>query len=155
MKAYIRNILYLLFAAALAGSVYGAHNKLTSGSGDFVVSSDEGSGKPPKLLHISALADGSEKIVFTTEGVHDEHLHWSPMSNVVFDGKPWTDLDQTPVSWLGSSDRLDLSKARIVKRAGRDVIALEPTAEGFDLYLVDSPNGASCYEVTISIPYRK
>jgi hypothetical protein len=49
---------------------------------------------------------------------------------------------------------LDLHKATIVQRKGRDTIALERTTAGFDLYLNDSPNGAADYEVTISIPRK-
>jgi hypothetical protein len=154
MKTYIRNILYILLAAALAGTVSCAHN-----NGMPVphvgVSSRGANESQAKMLRISATVDGSEKIVFTTEGVRVKHLHWSPMTHVMFDGKPWTDLNRTPANWLGTSGRLDLTKARIVKRAGRDVIALETTPEGFDLYLVDSPNGAARYHVTIAIPYRK
>jgi len=152
MKKYLQYTLYFLFAALLAGSVNAAHN---NGIQVFFAPSGGSSDKPPKLLHITATVDGSEKISFTTEDVHDQHIAWKSMTDVTFDGKPWTELDQTPVSWLGIGDQLDLSKAHIVKREGRDVIALEAKPEGFDLYLVDSPNGASHYEVTIAIPYRK
>ncbi|GDY20278.1 hypothetical protein LBMAG56_16230 [Verrucomicrobiota bacterium] len=37
----------------------------------------------------------------------------------------------------------------------RDIIALEHTAEGFDLHLCDSPNGGADYEVTIAITRLK
>ena len=72
----------------------------------------------------------------------------------IHDGEPWTKLDQTPAAWRDYSRRLDLSKARIVQRQGRDVIALEQTPDGFDLYLCDSPNGAADYDVTVAIPRR-
>ena len=38
---------------------------------------------------------------------------------------------------------------------GRDVIALEHTPDGFDLYLSDSPNSGAEYDVTIAIPRRR
>ena len=108
----------------------------------------------PKLLRISATVDGSGKIVFTRQSVRYENKQWSPLTNVVFGGEPWPDLSRTPPAWLEMSGHLDLSKAWIVKRKGRDMIALEHTADGFDLYLCDSPNGSAEYEVTIAIPRR-
>ena len=99
--------------------------------------------------------DGSGRIVFTRAKVHYEHKHWRPPDHVLFDGESWTKLDKTPVPWRDYGDRLDLSKAWIVKRAGRDVIALEHTPDGFDLYLSDSPNGGADYAVTLAIPRRR
>ena len=54
--------------------------------------------------------------------------------------------------WWTPALALSLTYAWIVQRHGRDVIALESTAKGFDLYLCDSPNGAADYSVTIAIP---
>ena len=107
-----------------------------------------------KLLRITANVDGSGRIIFTSDSVHYEHKHWSPPTDVTFDGESWSELDRTPSGWSDFSKGLDLSRARIVQRNGRDVIALEQTAGGFDLYLCDSPNGSADYEVTIAIPRR-
>ena len=82
------------------------------------------------------------------------HKHWDPPANVMFDGEPWTNLSVTPRAWRDIAGHLDLTKAWIFKRKGRDVIALEQTPDGFDLYLSDSPNGAAVYEVIIAIPRR-
>ena len=49
---------------------------------------------------------------------------------------------------------VETSDAWIVERSGRDAIALEHTAEGFDIYLCDSPNGSAEYSLTLSIPRR-
>jgi hypothetical protein len=108
----------------------------------------------PKLLRISGRFDGSGRIIFTREAVRYVHKHWAPPSGVVFDGEPWTKLDRTPSPWGDFANRLDLTQARIVKREGRDVIALEHTPDGFDLYICDSPNGAADYTVTLAIPRR-
>ena len=151
MKTYLQSTLCFLFAITLAACA----NHAAPDKGKPEVQAGSAINKRPKLLHISATVDGSDKIVFTDESAHCVHLNWSPMTNVTFNGKPWENLDRTPASWLGFSDQLDLTKARIVKRSGRDVIALESTPDGFDLYLVDSPNGAADYTVTIAIPYRK
>lgn len=110
---------------------------------------------PVKLLRITASVDGSGRIVFAGKEVRYEHKHWSPPWNVTLDGEPWRELEMTPTGWGEMSGRLDLTKAWIDSRKGRDVIALEQTRDGFDLYLDDSPNGAADYEVTIAIPRRE
>jgi hypothetical protein len=108
----------------------------------------------PKLLTISCRLDGSGRIIFTPERVRYEHKHWRPPNHVLFDGEPWSRLDRTPVPWRDYGKGLDLSKAWIVQRQGRDVIALEHTPDGFDLYLCDSPNGGADYAATIAVPRR-
>jgi len=108
-----------------------------------------------KLLRLTATVDGSGRIVLTRDSVHYEHKFWSPPWNVTFDGQPWTDLNQSPANWAALAGELDLPRAHLVERTARDVLALEPTANGFDLYLGDSPNGADNYEATIAIPWQK
>jgi len=108
-----------------------------------------------KLLKLTATVDGSGRIIFNGDSARYEHKFWTPPWNVTFDGEAWTDLNQTPTGWSELSRQLDLPRAHIVSRSGRDVIALEPTAEGFDLYLNDTPNGADDYTVTIAIPRRE
>ena len=115
---------------------------------------DETMAAQPKLLRISGRIDGSGKITFTREHARYHHKHWAPPTKLLLDGEPWTKLNQTPAAWSEIGKGLDLSKARIVKRKGRDTIALEFIPDGFDLYLNDSPNGAGDYEVIIAIPRR-
>jgi hypothetical protein len=105
-----------------------------------------------KELHISVMLDGSCRISFTHQGVRYEHKSWAKPTDVMFDGEPWEDLDQTPPVWEKYGAKLDLSRAYIAERKGRDVIALEATPDGFDLYLADAPNGSAPYSVTIMIP---
>ncbi len=106
------------------------------------------------LIRIAANVDGSERFVFTSRNVRYEHKSWSRPTDVTFDGEPWADLDDSPRGWRDLSRHLDLPKAWIVKREGRDVVTLEQTAQGFDLYLSDSPNGSAHYAVTIAVPRR-
>jgi hypothetical protein len=108
-----------------------------------------------KLLCLTANVDGSGRFIFTRDSAHYEHKHWSPPVDVALNGEAWSDLARTPASWSEFCRGLDLSRARIVKREGRDIAALEPTSAGFDLYLDDSPNGSADYAVTIAIPRRK
>ncbi len=125
-----------------------------SNIGKIATTSEDSSDAYLKLLRITAKVDGSGRIIFTSRTVRYEHKKWSPPTDVTFDGEPWTNLDRTPSVWRDFSGRLDLTRAWIVKRKGRDITALERTADGFDLYLCDSPNGSADYVVTIAIPRR-
>ena len=93
--------------------------------------------------------------MFTSQSVVYEHLSWGPPKEVTFDEKPWFDLASTPSGWATIGSQLDLRKASVVQRKGRDIIALEHTPVGFDIYVSDAPNGSADYEVTVSIPRRK
>jgi hypothetical protein len=108
----------------------------------------------PRLVRLSGRFDGSGRILFAEGKVRYEHRHWGLPADLLFDGEPWERMDETPAAWSDLRGKLDLTRAWIVERSGRDVIALESTADGFDLYLCDSPNGASEYAVTIAIPRR-
>jgi hypothetical protein len=154
MKKTIKNIgtfigvLLLASGCCTSGTsnrrvAYNATNQTTDGSFPGIT-----------LIRISAEVDGSDCFKFTNHGVKYEHKFWSPPSDVKFNGEPWPDLDHMPAGWVDLSKQLDLPKAWIVRRQGRDIIALENTVEGFDLYLCDSPNGSAHYEVTIAVPMR-
>jgi len=110
---------------------------------------------PEKLLRFTGTVDGSGRIAFTRDSVRYEHKHWKEPWNITFNGVAWPDLNQNPPGWTDLSSELDLSRAHITERTGRDVIALEPTADGFNLYLSDTPNGADDYTATIAIPWQK
>ena len=101
---------------------------------------------------MSAIIDGSDRFIFTHDLAYDDHARWSTPKNVIFNGEPWVDLSQPPPGWAELAPGLDLNKANILTRKGRDVIALEPTPEGFDIYFAHTQMGAGQYEVTISVP---
>jgi hypothetical protein len=106
-------------------------------------------------ITLSAIIDGSERFIFTPDNVWDEHGRWQPPRDVLFNGEPWTDLSTPPPQWDKISRNLDLVRAELVQRKGRDIIALERTAGGFDLYFADTQMGAAVYEATISIPMKE
>ena len=157
MKTPLRSTLFLLLAAGLivttAASDQGllARSNISPG-GDL---SEDSVAAQPKLVRISGDIDGSGRIVCTRDKLCYVHMHWGRPNSMMFDGEPWTNLDVTPPAWSDYSHRLDLTKSWIVKRVGRDTIALENTPDGFNLYLNDSPNGSQVYEVTIAIPRRR
>lgn len=155
MKTIFQTALCLMVAAALSSGAPPRGGASPSSDPSSVTAAfDEAVAAQPKLLRISGRFDGSGRITFQRESVRYVHKHWGQPKAVLFDGEPWTKLGRTPAAWRDFGARLDLSKARIVKRQGRDVIALEHTPDGFDLYLSDSPNGAADYTVTIAIPRR-
>ena len=123
----------------------------------FILSSCCSVPKPPvdpyEYLTISGTIDGSEKFTFTQDSVKWVHLHWSEPDDMTFKGKPWNNPRKTPAQWTEFAS-LDLPHATIVKRKGRDLVALEPTPDGFILYFDDAPNGAANYSVTIAIPKK-
>lgn len=150
MKLYPRIALALLITATLPSAGLTAPETLI-----LAEVPDDATEAQPKLIKITATVDGSGRIVFTRQGVCYQHKTWGRPTNVTFGGEPWTNLSSTPPAWSEAAAHLDLSKAWIVKRKGRDTIALEPTPDGFDLYLCDAPNGSSAYEVTLAIPRRR
>ena len=154
MKILLQTILFLFVSAAFAADDLTTDAPKTR-SLESASSENDIMDAQPKLLRITATIDGSGRIIFTRDGVRYEHKHWDRPENVVFDGEPWPNLSRTPAAWAEVARHLDLSKAWIVKRKGRDVIALEHTPVGFDLYLCDSPNGAAEYEVLLAIPRVK
>lgn len=109
---------------------------------------------PVVLVVISATIDGSERFIFTPDNASNIHGQWSPPQKVYFKGEPWVDLSAPPAGWVEMARELDLPNASIVARKGRDVIALERTADGFELIFADTQMGAAAYEVTLSIPRK-
>ena len=105
-------------------------------------------------LSLSAEIDGSERFIFTPDRVWNEHGRWGPPKNVKFNGVPWNNLSQSPANWTEMATYLDLPAAKILTREGRDVIALEPSQDGFELLIADTLMGAGNYTVTISIPKK-
>ena len=105
-------------------------------------------------LTLSGTIDGSDRFLFTRDNVVNEHGRWSPPKDVLFNGVPWPDLAQPPEGWLEFAAPLDLTRAAITTRQSRDIIALEPTPDGFDLYFADTQMGAGNYSVTIAIPRK-
>ncbi len=106
-------------------------------------------GPPAERVTLSATLDGSGKFVFTSGALHYEHFHWGRPQNVRIDDQAWIDLDTTPPRWIDVASRVSLQTVRIMERSGRDVICLEPTPHGFDVYVADSPNDRGEYSITL------
>jgi hypothetical protein len=105
-------------------------------------------------LVLSGTIDGSDRFIFTHTNVVNERGRWDSPKDVMLNGVLWFDLAQSPEGWTEFAAPLDLTRATITSREGRDIIALEPTANGFDLYFADTQMGAGPYSVTIRIPRK-
>ena len=101
---------------------------------------------------LSAVVDGSEMFTFSKDEVTHQHKSWGPPTNVLFNGKPWVHLERTPDKWTEHRGKLDLTRAWVVRRSGRDCVAMEKITNGFRVYMADAPNGAAPYSITIAIP---
>ena len=60
---------------------------------------------------LSAVVDGSEAFIFTEDAVIHVHKSQGPPTNVLFNGKPWENLERTPDEWTEHRGKLDLKRA--------------------------------------------
>jgi hypothetical protein len=142
--------LAIFFAGLLAGLALARLPQFTRASGPKQppVATEEVS------ITFSARVDGSDRFVFTTHEAWNEHARWERPTQVRVNEAEWTDLSQAPPGWLELAPQLDLRRARILTREGRDAIALETIDDGFELHVADTLPGAGDYKVTIAIPRK-
>ncbi len=117
--------------------------------------SKESGTSPVWTVTLSAVVDGSGVFTFSEDSVTYTHRHWEPPTHVLFNGKPWENLEISPEEWTLQRGRLDLGNAWVNKRQGRDLVAFEKTTIGFNVHLADTPNDAAPYSLTIAIPLRE
>ncbi len=105
-------------------------------------------------ITLTATIDGSDRFVFTPGSATNRHAAWGSPRNVFFNDAPWPDLSKSPLGWVEMSRKLNLARAALLTREGRDVISLEHTAAGFEVVFADTQIGAGSYKVTILIPRK-
>jgi hypothetical protein len=114
--------------------------------------------RKPVLLQISGKIDGSEEIHIDQQGASWVHKHWSQPTGVRINGVEWNPalssrlLNEGPFRFLPQP--VDFLSAKVLLAKGRDVCAMVPTKDGVIVFLADSPNGASDYEMTIAFEAR-
>jgi hypothetical protein len=115
------------------------------------------SDEPAELVELTlqATIDGSDRFVFSRDKIKHEHGTLGSPRNVYLNSEPWENLNQSPEHWRELARDLDLEKAVLTWRNGRDVAALETEVQGFSLYFADTPLGAGHYAVTVMIPRRR
>ena len=115
------------------------------------------SNKSPQIwtVTLSASVDGSGVFHFSDDALKYKHKHWGRPKNVQLNGHPWQDLAKSPEDWQAHHGKLDLTHAWVIRREGRDTIAIETTKTGFSVFMNDSPNGVGNYSITIAIPLEQ
>jgi len=106
------------------------------------------------MLVFEGPIDGSDLVRITPAGARWENLHWgAPRGVVRLNGVAWEPradpllANDGPTRFLPPG--VDLSRARLVSRSGRDFAGIETGPEGLVLRFVDSPNGAAPYRVVV------
>jgi hypothetical protein len=114
--------------------------------------------REPVLLRITGKIDGSEEIHIDQQGASWVHKHWSPPAGVRLNGVPWNPASSARLRNESAScflpQPVDFLSAKVLLAKGRDVCAMVPTKDGIIVFLSDSPNGASDYEMTIAFEPR-
>ena len=107
---------------------------------------------PLPTLDIRAKIDGSDILSITPKGLTWIHKYFNAPADVSINGVHWNvsqDLSLPLTGPLAFLQNVDLSTAKVLKRSGRDTIALEHTDEGLAVYFADCPSGAGRYGIKI------
>jgi hypothetical protein len=108
----------------------------------------------PVRLTFSGRIDGSERIVVGAEAARWENVHWGTSRTTVhLGGVAWSPREQPVLPNAGDTTYLpvdvDFSTARLVKTAGRDVVALHAGPTSVTVQVADGPNGTDLYEFSL------
>jgi hypothetical protein len=107
------------------------------------------------VLEVVADIDGSDELHITRDGLKWNHKQWDWPSNVTVNGKEWDPHADMTWDTLGvdvaSGENGPVGWSRILSRAGRDTIAVEPDADGLIVYYADTPEGGDTYSVKIAL----
>jgi hypothetical protein len=109
-----------------------------------------GAGTGPIVLDIKANIDGCDVLHLSQTGAKWEHRLFQWPSDVSVNGNAWDITAQPTLSKTGLDDA-DFLSAKIVNRSGRDIIAMENSTRGLDIYFDDGPPGADAYEIQIAM----
>ncbi len=110
-------------------------------------------GSGPVYLKVSAVIDGSDRLIITQEGARWEHVDWDWATNVRVNGIPWSPQQSRELKNAGETrflpPNIDFSTARVVARHGRDMVAMEVEPDKVIVNFDDSPNGRAPYSIDI------
>jgi hypothetical protein len=106
------------------------------------------------VFHFKGLVDGSDKIVITRDGALWNHINWDwPHGAVTINGTQWKPQQKNFVTTTGTSkflpETFSLDSVTLETIQGRDIVALERSANALIVYLNDTPIGPSEYEFNI------
>jgi hypothetical protein len=103
----------------------------------------------PAKLDVVAAIEGSDVLTINQAGARWRQVDGGPPSDVTVNGKPMDPSANLGLSELGLAG-VDLSSAAVLSRSGRDIVAMEKTGQGLDIYFADTPGGSDRYEIQIS-----
>jgi concanavalin A-like lectin/glucanase superfamily protein len=107
------------------------------------------------LLVFDGPIDGSDRVVITQKEARWENVFWGTWrETVTLNGVPWKPRENPVLPNSGATRFLppgvDLTKARLVERSGRDHASIEVEGGRLVLRFVDSPNGIDRYRVVVA-----
>lgn len=105
-------------------------------------------------LSIRATIDGSDEIRVSAEQATWRHRHWGwPRGDVLVNDATWDPRHRPVIPNQGATrylpEGVDFATARVVHQAGRDLAAVEVSDDHLVIRFVDTPVGATVYEVVI------
>jgi hypothetical protein len=106
------------------------------------------------IFHFKGFVDGSDKIVIDREGALWRHLNWNwPDDAVTINGIQWNPREKNFLTTVGASaflpERFSIEAVSLEIIEGRDVVALERSANAVIVYLDDTPAASGEYEFKI------
>jgi len=102
----------------------------------------------PVKLDVVATIDGSDCLTIDSTGAHWRQMVGGPPSDITLNGKPMDPGAKLALSDVGLAG-VDLTSASVISRTGRDIVAMEKTGQGLDIYFADTPGGSDRYEINI------
>ncbi|MEO6435980.1 MAG: hypothetical protein ABIP55_09490 [Tepidisphaeraceae bacterium] len=108
-----------------------------------------------KRLEISASIDGSDELHITAKGFRWVHKHWGWPGDIRLNGDQWDpqgDTEPLPLRHSGTgllAADLRAENVTVLKRTGRDTVAVEANDDGIIIYFADSLAGGDTYGVTL------
>ena len=108
-----------------------------------------------RQVEIAATIDGSDELHITPRGFRWVHRHWSRPSDIRINGNGWDpqgDAEWLPLEQSGTgllAADLRAENVTVLKRSGRDTVAVEAYDDGIVVYFADGLSGADVYSVTL------
>lgn len=109
--------------------------------------------------HIVAEVDGSDRLIVSEQETLWVHRHWAWPTRVTINDVAWHPQGSPALPEKAHRKLLaapvDFASARMAIHQGRDTAVLETFDDHIVIHLVDSPNGAATYELTVTFDLRE
>jgi hypothetical protein len=110
-------------------------------------------------FHFRGTIEGSDKIVIRRDGALWNHsAPWPIRGSASVNGKTWNEKTLTYISAAGLAqfvpETFSLENAQLEVIAGRDVVALEKTANAVAIFIDDTLPGSAEYEIAVRFPRK-